>query len=196
MSKTLHLAVLTSFVVALVIFATNSWAQTVSGLVPAQPQPAADSLKPGLAVEYLDIMVRHVDEIEIAGKGKPGDPLPLLDWQTGDGEVLTSGRLDGVGARITGFVRFPSPGTYLMATHSNDGIRLKIGGVLIHEDPGVHSDTFSPNIEVVVPEAGWYPLYLLYFERRVTSTLELYWQPPGTDQFVHVPEDSFAHLGH
>ena len=46
----------------------------------------------------------------------------------------------------------------------------------------------------MIDKPGWYPISLLYFEKRNTSTLELYWQPPGTDEFVFVPAEAFAHL--
>lgn len=167
--------------------------KAISGLMPANPQPADDALEPGLAVEYLSILARHVDEVERAGKGHPGPTLEMLDWNTLDGEVLTSGQTDGVGARISGFIRFDAPGTYLMATQSNDGVRVKISDRVIIDDPDVHPDKFSENVALQITEPGWYPLYIVYFERRNTATLELYWQPPGTDGFDFVPAEAFAH---
>ncbi|MBT4042735.1 MAG: hypothetical protein HOF11_04445, partial [Rhodospirillaceae bacterium] len=142
-------------------------AQTVVGnLALAAPQPGPGEMSPGLAVEYIRMFARHVDEIEIAGKGIMGEPLEMLDWNTGDGPVLTHANDDGLGARITGFIKFAKAGDYLMAMQSNDGVRLFIGGQLIVDDPSVHSDRFSPNVTVQVRQAGWYPLYLLYFERK------------------------------
>ena len=169
-------------------------AQTVVGnLAPAAPQPRAGEISPGLAVEYIRMFARHVDEIEIAGKGIMGEPLEMLDWNTGDGPVLTHANDDGIGARITGFINFEKAGDYMMAIQSNDGVRLSIGGQLVIDDPDVHGDRFSPNVTLQVPRAGWYPLYLLYFERKGTSTLELYWQPPGAEGFDFVPGEAFAH---
>jgi hypothetical protein len=176
--------------------AGNVLAQTapIEGLKPASPQPTAAQLAPGLAVEYITAWVRHVDELEIAGKGRPGEPLEMLDWNTLDGLVLTSEQDDGIGARITGFINFPEAGTYVMATQSNDGVRLKISDQVVIEDPDVHRDKFSENVRVVITEPGWYPFYMLYFERKGTSTLELYWQPPGADGFDFVPAEAFAHM--
>lgn len=171
-----------------------AWADNaISGLQPANPQPTDDQLQPGLSVEYLSVLVRHVDEVERAGKGRPGGVLEMLDWNTLDGEVLTSGETDAVGARITGFIRFDEAGTYLMATQSNDGVRVTIGGQVVIEDPDVHPDKFSENAALQIDQPGWYPLYIVYFERRNTSTLELYWQPPGADGFDFVPAEAFAH---
>lgn len=175
--------------------ATPAWAiLEVKGLKPAQPQPAEGTLQPGLATEYLNIFIRHVDEIEIAGKGKPGEPIEALDWANSDQEVLTSEYAQGVGARITGFIKFPAAGTYVMTMNSNDGIRLTVGGKVIAEDPDVHKDRYSEYAHVEITEPGWYPLYLLYFQRKGTNTLELYWQKPGEEVFDYVPPESFGYL--
>ncbi len=52
----------------------------------------------------------------------------ILNYFVGDGDVLTSGRADHVGADIRGFMKFPVAGTYTIAMQSNDGVDLKIGG--------------------------------------------------------------------
>jgi len=165
----------------------------VNDLKPASPQPAASDLNNGLAVEYISVKTRHVDGVEAAGKGRPGTPLEMLDWNTGAGEVLTSGEDDLVGARITGYINFAEAGTYLVTMQSNDGIRLLIGGRKIIEDPDVHRDRWSEIVPLEISEPGWYPLYLIYFERKGTSTLEMHWQPPGAEDFEFVPPEAFAH---
>ena len=61
------------------------------------------------------------------------------------------------------------------------------------EDPDVHPDRFSEIVDVEVPEAGWYPLEILYFERKNTSTLRLLTAgPDGGDLEIIDP----ARLGH
>ena len=46
---------------------------------------------------------------------------------------------------------------------------------------------------MTIEEAGWYPITVLYFEKKNTSTLQLYWLKP-TDEpgpmFI-VPAESF-----
>jgi hypothetical protein len=162
-------------------------------LTPAQPQPAADALQPGLAVNYLEIKVRSVDEVEAEGAGEPGEPLPQLDYHTGDGKVLTSEHADFVGAKISGFINFDQPGRWLMATQSNDGVRVRIADQVIINDPDVHSDQFSMNAEINIATPGWYKLNVSYFERKSTSTLQLYWQRPGGTEFEIVPAAAFGH---
>jgi hypothetical protein len=170
----------------------------ISGLEPADPPPDAAALKPGLAVTYHYGMYRHIDELTTIAKyrkGEPGEPIPQLNYHVGTGNVLTSPFDNGVGAIIDGFIQFPEAGTWILKTQSNDGIHLEIGGKLIHSDPGVHSDTFSDPIPVQIDRSGWYPLALKYYERKSTSTLELYWGKPGSqDTEGLVPPEAFAHL--
>ncbi|MFO0995726.1 MAG: PA14 domain-containing protein [Alphaproteobacteria bacterium] len=168
-------------------------AAPLTGAKPASPQPAADKLTPGLAVNYNYAMFHYVNEVAKAGKGKPGKPLANLDHKTDNGNVLTADASMGVGALITGFIKLDKPGTYVFKVLSNDGVKLTIGGVLIHEDPGVHSDTMSPPIELAVTEPGWFPLAIDYFQRKGTSALKLYWTPPGGSEAI-VPPDAFAHI--
>ncbi len=185
----------------LIVAAVAAWltgipaadAGSFSDLKPVEPQPAADAVQPGLAVLYVFEKVRHVDAIENASGGSPGEPLPKLDYQSGGGKVLTSNLSDRVGAKISGFINIPEPGRWLMATQSNDGVRVKLAGQVIIEDPDVHADQFSENAELNIAEAGWYELAVTYFERENTATLQLYWQRPGASEFEIVPAEAFAY---
>lgn len=174
------------------------FAETVAGLAPLAEQPNAAALQPGLAVTYYYNIFNFVGEIpEFArsGDGEAGDPIRALDYNVGSGKVLTSRHNDGVGAQIRGLVNFSEAGTYHLAVRSNDGVELSIGGRTIVSDPTVHTDRFSELIPVEIVEPGWYPLDLLYFEKRNTSTLELYWSRPGEDEGLEfVPAEAFAHL--
>jgi hypothetical protein len=176
------------------LIASPAPAQSVSGIRPANPQPAADAIVPGLATEYLRLgsETRHVDDVERAGRGHKGKPLEMIDYNTGNDYVLTSEEKTFLGARITGYIKLDKPGTYIFTTQSNDGVRLKIGGKTIIEDPDVHADQFSANVSVQVAEPGWYDFYIIYFQRKGTATLELYWQPPGAEDFDFVPAEAFA----
>ena len=173
--------------------APAAWAETVAGLKPAEPQPTAQQLQPGLAVQYTYAIMNHVDELK-GKKLEPGPPLPTLDYRMGMGTVLTSKASDGVGAVITGFINFEKPGTYGLDVTSNDGVRVEIGGKLIHEDPGVHADTTSDRIDVKVDRPGWYSLNILYFEKRNTATLVVRWSLPGEKKLVPVPGKALAHV--
>lgn len=168
--------------------------EAFSNLQPANPQPAADATEPGLAVNYVFVKARHVDDIEAEGPGEPGTPLPQLNYQNGSGNVLTSDQSDGVGALIRGLIEFPTAGRWLVTAQSNDGVRVRLAGTVIIEDPDVHSDQFAPNAEVNITQPGWYEIAVTYFERKSTATLQLYWQPPDKSEFEIVPATAFKHL--
>ena len=178
---------------AAAVLAGPAGADSFSDLKPVAPQPAADALAPGLAVNYVVKMARSVDEFETGVTGLPGPPLPSLNYQSGAGKVLTSDKTDGVGALITGFINFPAAGRWLMATNSNDGVRVRVAGTVVIDDPNVHPDQYSSNAEINITQPGWYALNVTYFERKGTSTLQLYWQRPDKTEFEIVPAEAFAH---
>ncbi len=165
--------------------------------VQAQLPTASAGQKPGLAVCYMYKFIRHVDEITEWAKTlkcEPGAPLAILDFDGGTSKVLTSTQDDGVLARITGFIHLEKVGAYRFAFESNDGVRLKIDGKQIVEDPGVHDDQFSDLGTMEVAKPGWYPLSIDFFERKSTWTLRFLWRPPGVaDGVTPVPAEVLAH---
>jgi len=172
---------------------SSARAETFNNLQPVNPQPAADATAPGLAVNYVFLKAHHVDDVEAEGPGEPGTPLPQLNYQNGSGNVLTSDHFDGVGALIRGFIDFPTAGRWLMTAQSNDGVRVRLAGAVVIEDPDIHSDQFAPNAEINIAQPGWYEIAVTYFERKNTATLQLYWQPPGKNEFEIVPASAFSH---
>jgi len=184
-------AVRAGFAIALLV--GSAIAAPVMGLRPVEPQPTADQLEPGLAVRYTYAIMNHIAEMK-GRKFESGPPILHLDWHMGTGIVLTSKAREGVGAIITGLVRFEKPGVYGLDVTSNDGVRLEIGGQLIHEDPGVHSDTTSDRIDVRIDQPGWYPIQIMYFQKRYTATLAVRWIGPGeTGKLNPVPASALAH---
>ncbi len=169
------------------------YAEPVDGLLPVAPQPDADELQPGLAVTYYYAYFEDVDDITLLVKGKPGKPIANLDHDTDSGNVLTANRAMGVGAEIRGLIQFAEAGVYTLRVKSNDGVRLSVGGVMLHEDPYIHADRYSPPLKVAVTEAGWYALAIDYYQKKGTSALGLYWMPPGAGETV-VPPQALRHL--
>jgi len=166
-------------------------AEQLTGLRPAEPQPT--TLSPGLAVEYSYGMVNHLNELKNK-KFEPGPPLTNLEYRWGPGNVLTSKAREGVAAIITGFIHFEKAGVYGFAVTSNDGVRVEIGGQLVHEDPGVHGDTTSDRIDVKIDRPGWYPLRVAYFQKKGTASLVLAWIGPGeTGKLTPVPAKAFGY---
>lgn len=166
------------------------------------PQPALplteDTLQPGLTLFYFEHpFVRHIDDLPpmatVRGKGRSGPPIPYLNHQFGRGEIFDSGTNRGIAMEIEGLIRLDRPGTYGFQANTNDGFRLYIDGRLLIDDPAWHSDRLSPAATVVVSDPGWYSLRALYFQRKGTATLQLYWKPPGDTTFSIVPARVLAH---
>ena len=164
----------------------------VTGLQPVAPQPASDKLNPGLAVIYFHNMFKKLDEVGKIGKGKAGVPILVLDHKTLDGNVLTDNLSMGVGAKITGLIKFDKPGKYVLQMNSNDGARVTIAGKKILEDDGIHADEMSTPTELTITEAGWYELAVDYFQRKGSSALQLFWAVDGGAQAI-VPASQYAH---
>lgn len=186
------------FCASLLVAGSVGYAAAIEGLKPLSPQPAVDTVKPGLGVVYygakLDSIRQFIEWMDYE-KGTPGTPIPMLNYQVGQGNILTATTTDLIGADIKGMINFDKVGTYIMMVHSNDGVRVTIGGVMIHEDPDVHADRFSEEIKLEISEPGWYPVHILYFEKKNTATLELYWDPPGPEEIDYVPASAFGHIG-
>lgn len=163
--------------------------------------PAPISIKnisPGLSVIYLEKLYRRVSQMPDAARaktmGKPGKAILQLNHKAGkEGLVFDSGKNKGVGMILTGYLHLNTAGQYRFQALSNDGIECILAGKQLFEDPGVHKDRLTPVGIVDVPAAGWYPLSIRYFQRKGTSALKLYWQPPGASGFSIIPPEIFAH---
>lgn len=168
----------------------------VPPVAPADPQPDAAALKDGLAVRYYFAKFTHIDNLAAwmnSDDGIEGTPLPNLDYQMGAGNVLTTTSADLVGAHITGFIQFAEAGVYELKVISNDGVRLTVGGEMIFEDPEIHADTASPPLVVTIDLPGWYPLEILYYEKKGSAALKLHWKTPGASGFTAVPATALKH---
>ena len=112
-------------------------AEPVSNLVPVASSKL-ENAQPGLGVQYLIWKfdsIREIVELKDWKKPRVGAPLPMLNYNVGVGNVLTTKAHDLVGAFIDGYIRFDQPGLYLLAVQHNDGVRLSLGGQEIYEDP-------------------------------------------------------------
>jgi len=142
-------------------------------LKPANPQPSG--LKSGLAVEYVyPLDVKSLNQARrYLKEARPGTPLKGLDYRdTAPGDkTLTSKQAEHVVAGIKGFVKFDSPGTYTVEFLTNDGLDARIGGQEVGYFDGRQTCRETPAVEVEVPQAGWYPLDITYFQRVGTSCL-------------------------
>lgn len=174
---------------------TQAEAQSVT-LTPASPQPSAGSLKAGLAVNYARIpsAVRELEGARKALKksGRPGKPLAGLTYDDTDGKVLTSDSYEKVAADISGYIKFDRAGTYTLDFLNNDGLVLSMGGQQVALYDGIHSCGYAGEIDVNVPQAGYYPIEATFFQRKGTSCLMMEWGP-DSDGLEMVTNDVFFH---
>ncbi|MEO0363188.1 MAG: PA14 domain-containing protein [Pseudomonadota bacterium] len=166
-------------------------------LSPADPQPDEATLKPGLAVDYAfppEVLSLRDAEYWLGEQTKPGEPLIGFDYpDTDEGDpTLTSGVATRVAARITGYVKFDAAGTYDLEFEANDGLAVTIGGQEVSRYDGRHPCESTGASTVSVPEAGWYEIEAIYFQRLSTSCLLMKWGEPGTD-LGWTPNEAFGH---
>ncbi len=82
--------------------------------------------------------------------------------------VGAPGNLDDGAFRFTGFLNIAAPGTFKIGTVSDDGSRIKIGGVDIINNDGGHGDQ-TVDADVSFTAAGLYPIEITYFNGDWTS---------------------------
>ncbi|MEM8655921.1 MAG: PA14 domain-containing protein [Pseudomonadota bacterium] len=160
---------------ATVVLATAAFAAPLK-LQPADPQPSG--LAPGLAVKYaypLDVKSLNQANRALKRAAVPGPALAGLDYRdTRDGDkTLTSKQAHHVAAEISGYVKFDAPGVYNIDFLTNDGLDAKIGGQTVGYFDGRQKCSETRAVQVEVPQAGWYPVDILYFQRVGTACLHM-----------------------
>ncbi len=192
-------SIVSGLLLAAVVAAGLSVAPASAGdkVMAASPQPASEAMRPGLSVKYYLDKFNHIDEVINAAswmKPQRGEPLPMLNYNVGQGAVLSHKNDDLVGAFIQGYIKIDEPGEYIITVQHNDGVRLWIGGKMLYNSPNVTPNLWSPDIKIDFDQASWYPIKMIYYEKKNTSTLELYWQPPGASDIEFVPASALAHI--
>lgn len=167
-------------------------------LTPASPQPDPAALKPGLYVEYVyppDVRLLSEAAEWQAGRSRGPDLVGFDYPDTAPGEnALTSDQDEKVVAHIRGYMRFDSAGVHQIDMHTNDGLSLTIGGREVSRFDGRQVCNNTGATTVSVPEAGWYEVKALWFQRLNTSCLLMEWSTPSSGGFVWTPNDNFAYV--
>lgn len=166
---------------------------------PSYGGPGSGHLSPGLSVLYFDGKYRRVSQVPdgntaILEKGRPGKPILIINHQFGQDEVFDSGKKQGVGVQMKGYIRLEKTGQYEFQALSNDGVEINIDGRRILSDPGVHSDRMSDIGVFTVQKPGWHPILAKYFQRKGTAALKFFWKTPGMDDFVVIPAQAYGHV--
>ncbi|MEL7133211.1 MAG: PA14 domain-containing protein [Pseudomonadota bacterium] len=171
--------------------ATTTFAAPLK-LEPANPQPSG--LKPGLAVEYAyPPDVKSLNQANRALRfAEPGPALAGLDHRdTNDGDItMTAKQAHNVVAGISGYVKFDAPGVYNVDFLTNDGLEAKIGGQTVGYFDGRQKCSETRAVQVEVPQAGWYPVDILYFQRVGTACLHM---RAGQGAPDWMPDAAFGH---
>lgn len=185
----------TAGIAALMVLFTGAAMASPLKLKPADPQP--DDVSAGLAVEYAfpdDVKSLRDAYISLGIGAEPGEPLADLNYLSSESSpfALTSGQELKVAARIKGYIRFDAPGVYTLETYSNDGLELSIGGEEVAKVDEKRGCDPIGAVEVSVPDAGWYDLEALYWQRKGGSCLIMEWAQEGAE-LETVPAAAFGY---
>lgn len=186
------------FLFGAAVFWAGSSAAEVITLSPADPQPDEAALAQGLAVKYAyppEVRTLRDAEHWLDSDAKDGPPLTGLKYRdTLEGEeTLTSGQATRVAAEISGYVKFSRPGPHKIEFFSNDGVRAFIGGEQVAEYDGRHPCEGGGFQEVNAPEAGWYEIKVIYFQRLSTACLLMKWDDLG-DKPAWAKDEAFGYI--
>ena len=69
---------------------------------------------------------------------------------------------------------------------------VEIGGTQVFKYDGRHPCESNGAVDVNVPEAGWYEIEAIWFQRIGSACLLMQWGEPGGD-LGWTPNDAFAH---
>jgi hypothetical protein len=114
--------------------------------------------------------------------------VSAINFQWNSGNVLTSGRNEGVIVRFHGFINIPTAGTYWFGGQADDGIRIRVNNTqLVNSWIESGGDFRQGSITLA---AGVYPIELIYYENGGGAMVNLQWFVNGSWQIV--PSTSLA----
>ncbi len=164
----------------------------------AAPQPMAAQLQPGLATTYFSGTYDDIDNMPQGASGKatgrPGAPVTVLSATSAKGNIFGAPTEIFYGIRFDGYILLDQPGRYGFAARTNDGNRSWIGNVMVSDDPTTHPERTTPTKFLDITQPGWYPVRIMYFQKRDSAGFHYYWQPPGAAAPVLVPADRIKHI--
>ena len=114
--------------------------------------------------------------------------VSTVNFQWGSGQVLNSGRGDGVIVRFYGFINVPTSGTYSFGGNADDGIRINVNGQSVVNSWIESGGAFRSGS--ITLSAGVVPIELFYYENGGGAMVNLQWLQNGTWQII--PSTSLA----
>jgi hypothetical protein len=86
--------------------------------------------------------------------------------------------------RWTGSITAPETGDYVLATRSDDGVRLFLSGDQIIDNWSVHAAAWNNSQRIPLEAGKTYGIRLDFYENDGDAVIELYWTPPGGTQEI------------
>ena len=108
--------------------------------------------------------------------------VSTVNYQWGGGNVLNSGRAEGVIVRFYGFINIATAGTYSFGGNADDGIRIRVNHTsVVNSWIESGGDFRSGSIYLA---AGVYPIELIYYENGGGAMVNLQWYLNNSWQIV------------
>ncbi|HEV6951730.1 MAG TPA: family 16 glycoside hydrolase [Promicromonospora sp.] len=153
----------------------------------AAPATAADDLppqEPGVTLRSYDL-ARDLSELCTLRSGQTPnvDQLkPTIDYSS----EADFGLSEQFIAHALANLSVDSAGTYEFRLTSDDGSRLVIDDTEVIDNDGLHGAESKDGS--IALEPGYHDLRVEFFDNTNDNILRLEWRPPGSDDFVVVPE--------
>lgn len=122
-------------------------------------------------------------ETYIGGGGSPNlnnltlittGTVSTVNYNWGGGQVLDSGRADGVIVHFTGYYRVDTTGTYQFGITADDGIKLIINNQTVIDYWGDQGPTFR-NGTISLTAGTIVPIEIWYYENGGGAVVQFYW---------------------
>lgn len=151
-------------------------------LLPVSRCPGEDTFIPrhGLKVEIFE--GRNFEKLHVTGIDTTIDHF--WDW----GSPHESVPKDNFSVRWSGWIRSPRDGRYKLIFTCNDGVRVRLNGVMILDDWRESIDARDVSVELTEKPQ---PLTIDYFESGGTCWMAMHWQPVGAAYPSVVPTEAF-----
>jgi TolB-like protein len=157
-----------------------------TGTVPGSPPG-----EPGLWAEYYNLTANNLDV-------PAGNPVfqrvdPTISFNWGGLSPVPRVNANWFGVRWTGFINIEQTGTYTFSIVHDDGLRLWVGGRLIH-DHQAWSRRAPCRFDVTFDQAGWLPFRAEFFDALQGANVDFRWARPGAANFEAPSPTQFRHL--
>jgi hypothetical protein len=139
--------------------------------------------EPGVTLRVFDLQTPQTRLCTL----KPGQTpnvdklLPAIDWVSAE----DFGVEEYFAAQVVANLDVPAAGEYAFRLISDDGSRLLIDDAVVVNHDGLHGAT--PKDGTVTLDEGYHALRIDHFENTVDQQITLQWRPPGSSEFVVVP---------